>query len=65
MEDRTPFFFGLQVDEILGVKEASRVGSVIGASDLARALWNFREGTEREARLIRHADAFIGACAWS
>ena len=33
-ENRTPFIFRLEVDEILGVEEAGGVGAVIRAADL-------------------------------
>ena len=35
MEDRPPLVLRLQIDEILGVEEARRVGAVVRAADLA------------------------------
>ena len=65
VEDGTPLFFGFEVDEVFGVEEAGGIGAVVGASDLAGALRDFRERAEHDARLVGDADALVGAGAGS
>src|SRR5579862_4759491 len=65
MKDGAPLLFGLQVDIVFGVKEASGVGAIVGASDLAGALRNLRKRAENNAGLIGDANAFVGAGAGS
>src|SRR5260370_16376946 len=65
MEDRPALFFRFQMHEVFRIKKARGVGSVIGATHLARTLSDFRERAKNNARLVRQADAFTGPGARS
>ena len=58
MEDRPPFFLRLQIDEVLGVEEARRVGAVVRTADLAGHDSDLGKRGEKDSHLVRHADAF-------
>src|SRR5208337_5448484 len=65
VEDRAPFFFRLEVNEIFGVEETGIVRSIVRAADLAGALRNFGKRAKHDARLIGDANALVGPRAWS
>ena len=59
MEDWTPLFFGLQIDEILGIKKAGGIGSVIGTPHLAGALRHLGKRAKHDSGLVRDADTLV------
>ena len=61
VEDGAPLFFGLQVDEVLGVEEAGGVGAVVGPAGLADDLGDLGERIQPDARLVHDAQALGGA----
>ena len=63
MKDRPPFFFRLQIHEVLGVKKAGVIRSVIRTPHLAGALRYFGKRAKHDSRLIRDPDAFVRAGA--
>ena len=63
MEDGTPLFLSLQIDEVFGVEEAGSVGAVVGAAGLADDLRDFRKRGHHQARLVREVDAGGGTFA--
>ena len=65
VEDRTPLLFRFQIDEEFGVEKAGGIGAVVGTADLAGALRDFGKRAEHDARLVRDANALVGAGAGS
>src|SRR5580704_10455549 len=63
MKHRAPFFFRLQVHEVLSVKEAGVVRSIIRTPHLAGAIRYFRKRAKYDSRLVGDPDAFVRARA--
>ena len=61
MEDRTPFFLQLKIDEILGVEKSGSVGAVVGTTDLTCDLGDFGERSEDDTGAIHDIDTHGGA----
>ena len=57
VEDGTPVFFSLEVDEVFGVEEAGGIGAVVGAAGLADDLGDLRETGHHDAGLVGEVDA--------
>ena len=64
VEERSPFFLCLEIDEIFGVEEPGPVCPVIRPTDLACYDRDFREGGEDHAHVVRDADPFTRSRAW-
>jgi hypothetical protein len=65
MKDGPPIFLALQVDKVLRVEKARRIGSIIRTTCLANDLGNFRKGSHHSRRaLVREVDARGGAFTW-
>ena len=60
MEDWTPLFLRLEVNEVLRVEESGCVGAVIGTPDLIDNLRDFRVAGQDDARLVGDREALFG-----
>ena len=63
MKDRPPIFLALQVDEVFGIKKASRIGPIIGTPGLTDHLCYFGKRSHHAASLVREVDARSGTFA--
>src|ERR1035438_1510425 len=65
MKDRTPPFFGFQVDVIFGVEETRPVGAVIGTANLIHHVGNLRKTGHDKTSLVGDCQALLGSCGRS